>query len=101
MRPINDEINALTHISSPHVIKLHEKLKTQKNYYLINEFCNGGDLQYHLNLRGTLNEKEAKSVFRQVASGLLDMRSQSYCHRDIKCANLLISYPEELPLRPR
>ena len=31
-------------IDSPHVIKMYEFIKTQNNFYMVQEFANGGSL---------------------------------------------------------
>ena len=55
----------MSEIDSPNVIKIQEATKTQSNYYLALDYCNGGDLSQYLKTRGgRLVEAEARIVFR-------------------------------------
>ena len=41
---ILQEINVLTKLDHPHIIKIYEFYNYKGNFYIINEFCNEGDL---------------------------------------------------------
>lgn len=45
LKNLHDEIQILRNLSSPNIIKLQETFKTKRHYYLIIEYCNGGDLE--------------------------------------------------------
>jgi serine/threonine protein kinase len=53
-----NEIQTLSKIESPHIVKFLEMLKTSNNMYLIYEFCNGGTLENLISKRKFLNEAE-------------------------------------------
>lgn len=53
-----NEIQTLSKIESPHIVKFLEMLKTSNNMYLIYEFCNGGTLENLIAKRKFLNESE-------------------------------------------
>lgn len=57
---INNEINILKSIDNPNIIKLIDALKTQNNYYIVYEYCNGGTLEEKLKRMGHIPEKEVK-----------------------------------------
>jgi serine/threonine protein kinase len=60
---LKNEINILTKIVSPHVIRLHDIQRTENNFYLIMELCNGGDLEALKELRGgRFTELEARII---------------------------------------
>ena len=61
---IKNEIDILSKIDHPNVIKFKEILRTTNNFYLIYEFCNGGDLEHLLKKKKLLSEKEAKIVLK-------------------------------------
>ena len=44
----NNEIHILENIDHPYIIKLYEIKQTINNYFLIFDFCNGGDLNHCL-----------------------------------------------------
>ena len=59
---LTNEINILSKIKSPYVIRLHDLHKTENNFYLIMELCNGGDLENLKNIRGRFKENEARII---------------------------------------
>jgi serine/threonine protein kinase len=48
LRNLHDEIQILRNLDSPSVIKIYETFKTRRHFYLIIEYCNGGDLESFL-----------------------------------------------------
>jgi serine/threonine-protein kinase ULK/ATG1 len=42
---LKSEIGILSSIQSPYVIGLYDIQKTQNNFYLFMQYCNGGDLE--------------------------------------------------------
>lgn len=59
------EVRLMAGLDAPNVVKLHRVQKTQNNYHLIMELCNGGDLQKFIRARGGyLSETEAKFFLR-------------------------------------
>jgi serine/threonine protein kinase len=41
---LQKEVNLQTKIQSAHCVKLHASIKTSSNLYMIQDYCNGGDL---------------------------------------------------------
>ena len=73
-------------------------VKTDRHYYLILEYCGGGDVQRLIRTRkaGRLSERLARRLMRDLAAGLKFLWNQELIHRDIKPQNLLLTGP--LPL---
>jgi serine/threonine protein kinase len=61
LKYLENEISILSKINHKNVVKLEEFIKTANNYYLIFEFCNGGDLHKYLKDHGPLSEVHAQS----------------------------------------
>lgn len=60
---MEDEINLMKEIRSPHVVCLKDATITLNNYYLAFELCNGGDLENFRKSRGgNLLEFEARVI---------------------------------------
>merc|ERR1711959_45249 len=61
--------------------------------YLFLEFCSGGSLQSHLNTYGALTPPLISRYMSHLVEGLcyLHSRSPPVVHRDLKCANLLLT----------
>lgn len=70
---LKNEINILAKIESPQVIKLHDIQRTENNFYLIMEFCNGGDLEKLKDIRGKFTEIEARIILQQLVAGFKEI----------------------------
>jgi serine/threonine protein kinase len=57
---LHDEIQNLESLSSPFIVKLIDKFKTKNHFYIVLEFCNGGDLESYLEKRLVLTENEVR-----------------------------------------
>lgn len=88
------EIEIQDSICSPHVVALRNVAKTQNSWYLAMEFCNGGDLERYMRIRGKLLENEARLIIRQIIMGLSAIKSKNVLHRDLKLANVMIHFNE-------
>jgi serine/threonine protein kinase len=94
LKNLQEEIRVLSNLpASDHIIRLHETIKTKNHFYLIVDYCNGGDLESVLEHRLLLSEKEVQIIFRQVLKAIKVMRDLKVIHRDIKNANILLHFP--------
>jgi len=84
-----DEVEILSKVKNPNVIRLYETLKTANNLYIVYELCNGGTLEELLDKRKFLPEKEAFQIFRQLLNGCKPLVKQNILHRDLKPSNIL------------
>ena len=90
---IKNELNILKKLSHPNIVRIYEFYESENNYYLINEFCNGGELYNYIN-KNNLNEQQLSIIFYQVFSGLCYLHENDILHRDMKPENILISKKE-------
>ncbi|KAK7042547.1 Serine/threonine-protein kinase ATG1 [Favolaschia claudopus] len=119
---LQSEIQILKSLSHRHITKLIDIVRTDRNIYLIMEYCSGGDLTNYIKKRGRvetleyvpsegaapqyyphprtggLDEIVVRSFLRQLARALKFLRHRNLIHRDIKPQNLLLTPapPEEL-----
>ena len=87
------EISILRTYRHPNIVCMHDVTKTQQHFYLILEYCDGGDVQHLIRSRksGRLSEKLARRLMRDLSSGLRFLWGQELIHRDIKPQNLLLT----------
>lgn len=92
------EISILRTYQHPNIVCLQEVQKTERHFYLVLEYCGGGDLQRLIRTRksGRLSERLTRRLMRDLSSGLRFLWGQELIHRDIKPQNLLLTGP--LPL---
>lgn len=72
------------------IVKCHTTLQSSKNFYLVFEYCSGGDLQNYLKAKGTIELKEAVFIMRQLRDAYRYLLQRSIIHRDIKLENILL-----------
>eukprot|EP00826_Nyctotherus_ovalis_P040523 TRINITY_DN4004_c0_g2_i5.p1 TRINITY_DN4004_c0_g2~~TRINITY_DN4004_c0_g2_i5.p1 ORF type:complete len:503 (+),score=148.74 TRINITY_DN4004_c0_g2_i5:176-1684(+) len=90
---LDREIEILQLLDSPHVVKLIDLRATENNYYLVFEYCNGGDLAKYREVQGgKLNETVVRKMLKQIIDGLRSVYAAGGIHRDIKLANILLHY---------
>mmetsp|Transcript_14753 Transcript_14753/g.30300 ORF Transcript_14753/g.30300 Transcript_14753/m.30300 type:complete len:466 (+) Transcript_14753:188-1585(+) len=88
------EIKLLRDSAHPNIVRLFGVKRRGDEFWLIFEYCGGGDLSQYIRSRQPkprLSESIAHGFFRQLASGLLFMSENNLVHRDLKPANLLLS----------
>mmetsp|Transcript_22339 Transcript_22339/g.25133 ORF Transcript_22339/g.25133 Transcript_22339/m.25133 type:complete len:1163 (+) Transcript_22339:66-3554(+) len=92
------EISILRTYRHPNIVCMHDCQKTDRHFYLILEYCDGGDVQHLIRSRqkGRLTERLTRRLMRDLSSGLRFLWGQELIHRDIKPQNLLLTGP--LPL---
>ena len=93
LKNIENEVLVLERSDHPNVVHMVDRMKSKNSYYLILDFCNGGDLASLLNQKERLSEVEAREVIYQVVDGMCHLHSLGVIHRDIKLPNLLLHFP--------
>ena len=66
-RYINNEISILKEVNHPNILKLIEVKDTEEKLYIVNEYCNGGNLEIFLEKYYEKNKKD----FRKKLSNIL------------------------------
>ena len=87
---IQREISIMKNLSHPNILNMLDFIKTEREYYLILEYCELGDFSKFLNNRA-LKEKHAHRFLFQIASGLKYLYSKKIVHRDLKPQNILVA----------
>ena len=87
---IKREIKILSMMDHPNVIKTYKNIENEKNYYLIMEYCDGGELFNYIVEKEKLDEDEASMFFYQLINALEYIHSLGVAHRDLKPENLLL-----------
>jgi serine/threonine protein kinase len=94
---LENEINILKEMDHPNIIKLIEVKDTTKYYYLVMEYCNGGDLSkclahYKNKNQKAFSEEVVQYLMRQIVSGICYLHKKNILHRDIKLENILVNF---------
>ena len=73
----------------PQIPRLLDYFEDREQFYLIQEFVKGNNLQQEVKKQGVLNEEKARQVLKEVLVILRDIHAQKVIHRDIKPANII------------
>jgi serine/threonine protein kinase len=94
------EVLIMYKINHPNVIKLFHHFEEVKNFYLVMEIAEGGNLFQKLAKEGKFEEKKAFFYFRQVLDAVeyLHSRKPIIIHRDIKPENIILDCDGNLKL---
>lgn len=87
---IQSEINVLSMLDHPNIIKRIDSFIQDPRIYIVYEYCNGGDIQQKIDRTGPLSEFEALQRIESVVEVLCYLKSQNIVHRDLKPENLLL-----------
>ncbi|OMJ82684.1 hypothetical protein SteCoe_16555 [Stentor coeruleus] len=91
IRSVFMEVEILKTLDHPNILKVYEYFEDDQDYYIIMEFCEGGDVFDKLEQNGPFTEKYAAKVMVYLLTGLNYLHTRRVVHRDIKPENLLIT----------
>ena len=86
----NNEIEILRKISHPNIVNIFEIFEDKKKYYIMSEFCDGGELLTAISEKGFFNEFEASRIMKQLLETINYLHSINIVHRDIKPENIML-----------
>ncbi|KAJ3014354.1 UNVERIFIED_CONTAM: hypothetical protein HDU68_000327, partial [Siphonaria sp. JEL0065] len=67
-------------------------VKGQRHIWIVMQYCNGGSVEScYKDLKTPLKEIEITSIIHQCLIGLVFLHEEGKIHRDIKCANILLT----------
>ncbi|GJQ79329.1 hypothetical protein Trydic_g16194 [Trypoxylus dichotomus] len=92
------ELKALKNFSHQHICKLYQVIETDQHYFIVMEYCSGGELFDHIVEKNKLSEAESRMFFRQIISAVAYIHSLGYAHRDLKPENILLDKEQNLKL---
>ena len=89
------ELNILHRIKHPNIISLKDFLKSKNNFYIVLEYCNGGDIRkYMQDNQHPLNEFYIQKIIQQLAPAIEYLHTNNIIHRDLKLENILLNFDQ-------
>ena len=94
------EIDILSHLNHPNIIKFCGLKKTVNHWYLVTEFCNGGSLldnlkNYMARFGRPFSEEIVQYLMKQIVGAIQYLHFNKIIHRDLKLDNILVNFPSE------
>jgi len=84
------EAQAAAALSHPHICTIHEIGEDEGKSFIVMEYVEGHSLREKLN-SGPMKLDDALDIAIQVAEGLDKAHAKGIIHRDIKCANIMLT----------
>ncbi|CAG9335081.1 unnamed protein product [Blepharisma stoltei] len=89
------EIQVLKQLDHPNILKVFQIFEDKKSFYVIMEFCSGGELFNKIVKKRIFTEQEAAKIMYQLFSAVAYCHSKNIIHRDIKPENILLDERNE------
>lgn len=91
LRWLQQEVEVMRRLDHPGIVKLLDFIEDESAFYMILEFCGGGELFDFIIKRTRVEEPLARWFFKQICLTIDYLHSQGIVHRDLKPENLLLS----------
>jgi serine/threonine-protein kinase ULK/ATG1 len=88
---LRQEVAVLKKIDHINIVKFRDLKKSVGHYYLVLEYCEGGDLARFIQRHGRMKEESARRFLQQLSAGLMILHRLSFIHRDLKPQNILLT----------
>ena len=100
MKYLKNEIIILQYLNHPNIVKFEEVKKTKNHFYIVMEYCNGGELskaleKYMEKFGKPFTEEIVQHFMRQIIDAFKYMHERKIIHRDVKLDNILLHYDNE------
>jgi len=85
----SNEIAVLKTVDYPNIIKLFDCYYDNNYYYMVEEYCSGGDLFDYIQKQKFFSERKAAIIFKQLISAVNHLHKKKIVHRDLKPENIV------------
>lgn len=87
---MENEIKLLRSCIHENIISVHHFFEDGPTTYMVTEFCSGGELFEGIVEAGSLSERQAASLMKQICRVLVYLHGRGICHRDTKPEQFLL-----------
>ena len=100
MKYLKNEIIILQNLKHPNIVKYDDVKKTKKHFYIVMEYCNGGELskaleKYQNKYGKPFSQEIVQYLMRQIIDAFKYIHGMKIIHRDIKLDNILLKFDSE------
>ena len=97
IKNVENEINLIKQCDSPFILKIIHSFQDKKNIYMVEEFCPGGNLKWHINLN-LFEEDEAKFYIAELILAIEYLHKKNLCYKNLKSEKILINDKNHIQL---
>ena len=100
MKYLKNEIIILQNLKHPNIVRYEDVKKTKKHFYIVMEYCNGGELskaleKYQNKYGKPFSQEIVQHLMRQIIDAFKYIHGLKIIHRDIKLDNILLHFDTE------
>lgn len=92
-----NETSIMIQLDHANIVKLFEVFKDEQSFYLVSEFCDGGELFEKIRHINCLSESVVAQYMQQILSAIMYCHSNGIVHRDLKPENILFDSNKDNP----
>jgi len=86
------ELEILPRLNHQNIVKVYEILAVSDGrVFIIMDYAAKGDLLRYIQKHSALREPDAQKMFRDLTSAVAYCHDLGFCHRDLKCENILLA----------
>ena len=85
------KVQIMKELDHPGIIKVLDFLEDESSFYIVMEYCGGGELFDFIISRKRVEEILAKRLFKQIVLSVQYIHSKDIVHRDLKPENILLN----------
>jgi calcium-dependent protein kinase len=86
---IEKELSLLKKICHSGIIRYISAYKDEESFYIVTEYCEGGELFNKIKGQCGIDEIEACQIMHKLLSAVKHLHDRNICHRDLKPENIL------------
>jgi calcium-dependent protein kinase len=86
---LKNEVKIMKELNHPNIVRLYECYWSEKELYLVMEYCKGGELTEWVTAKTPHTEDQIAQVMNSMLSAMAYMHKQGITHRDIKPENVM------------
>uniref|UniRef100_A0A7S1NFQ4 non-specific serine/threonine protein kinase n=1 Tax=Eutreptiella gymnastica TaxID=73025 RepID=A0A7S1NFQ4_9EUGL len=94
---VMQEKEILGRLEHPNVVSIISTFQTDIELYYVLEYCNGGELLYHIEVQKGLDPLTTKWVTAELVNAVTYLHLQGVAHRDLKPQNVVFIHTEHGP----
>ena len=96
---VGREMSIIQSLHHQNVIKIQDIFENEDNFYIVMEYCEGGELFDAITSKGYYSELDAAKIMKQILQAVNYLHDNGVVHRDLKPENImLLSNQSELKL---
>ena len=97
MKNVENEINLIKQCDCPFILKILYTFQDKKNLYMVEDFCPGGNLKWHIN-SNLFEEDEAKFYIAELILAIEYLHKRNICFKNLKSEKILINEKNHIQL---